>query len=64
MKFLHTSDWHLGKLFHEKSLIEDQKHVLNQILERMQKAYRSNSPYAALVVSGDIYDRAMPPPKR
>ena len=61
MKFLHTSDWHLGKLFHEKSLIEDQKHVLNQILERMQEAYRSNSPYAALVVSGDIYDRAMPP---
>ena len=49
MKFLHTSDWHLGKLFHEKSLIEDQKHVLNQILERMQEAYRSNSPYAALV---------------
>lgn len=61
MKFLHTSDWHLGKLFHEKSLIEDQRHVLNQILETMKNAYESGSPYAALVVSGDIYDRAMPP---
>ena len=61
MKFLHTSDWHLGKLFHEKSLLEDQAFVLDQIFEIMKAAAAKGEPYAALVVSGDIYDRAMPP---
>ena len=61
MKFLHTSDWHLGKLFHEKSLIEDQEYVLNQIIDIAKKAEEKGEPYAALVVSGDIYDRALPP---
>lgn len=61
MKFLHTSDWHLGKLFHEKSLIEDQEYVLNQIISTALQAKKQNSPYAALIVSGDIYDRSMPP---
>ena len=61
MKFLHTSDWHLGKLFHEKSLIEDQAFVLNQILRIAEDAKKNGTPYAALVISGDVYDRAMPP---
>ena len=57
MKILHTSDWHLGKLFYEKSLIEDQEYVLNQIIDIAKKAEEEGSPYGALVVSGDIYDR-------
>lgn len=61
MKILHTSDWHLGKVFHEKTLIEDQKFVLDQIISVMKEASASGSPYAALIVSGDIYDRAVPP---
>ena len=61
MKFLHTSDWHLGKLFHERSLIEDQEYVLNQIIKIAEKAKSKKTSYAALVISGDIYDRAMPP---
>lgn len=61
MRFLHTSDWHLGKVFHGKSLIEDQKYVLNQIIATMKAASDAGRPYAALVVSGDIYDRAVPP---
>ena len=61
MKILHTSDWHLGKLFYEKSLIEDQEYVLNQIIDIAKKAEEEGSPYGALVVSGDIYDRAIPP---
>ena len=60
MKFLHTSDWHLGKVFHEKVLIEDQKFVLDQILEILASAQKKDTPYAALVISGDIYDRAIP----
>lgn len=61
MKFLHTSDWHLGKVFHEKPLIDDQKFVLNQIISVMKMASEAGDPYAALVISGDIYDRAIPP---
>ena len=33
MKILHTSDWHLGKIFHEFSFIDDQKEMLNQLLQ-------------------------------
>ncbi len=58
MKFLHTSDWHLGRLFHGVNLTEDQRHVLLQLLE----VVRDEKP-DALLVAGDIYDRAVPPPE-
>lgn len=60
MRILHTSDWHLGKIFHEYSLIEDQRHVLKQIIQTIKSAEDEKDPFAALVVSGDIYDRAVP----
>jgi DNA repair protein SbcD/Mre11 len=61
MRILHTSDWHLGKLFHEKSLIEDQAFMLDQILETIKGATAEGRPFSALIVAGDIYDRALPP---
>ncbi len=60
MRILHTSDWHLGKIFHEYFLIEDQRYVLNQILETIKTAEEEKNPFSALVVSGDIYDRSVP----
>lgn len=56
MKFLHTSDWHLGRRFHNVSLLEDQRHVLNQLVE-----YAATEAVDAVVVAGDIYDRSIPP---
>ncbi|WP_070966206.1 exonuclease SbcCD subunit D [Vibrio sonorensis] len=56
MKFLHTSDWHLGRHFHNISLLDDQKAVLEQI-----SAYIESNPVDALVIAGDIYDRTVPP---
>ncbi|NVD08040.1 exonuclease SbcCD subunit D [Vibrio sp. JPW-9-11-11] len=56
MKFLHTSDWHLGRQFHNVSLLDDQKVVLQQIIE-----YVTHHPVDALVIAGDIYDRSVPP---
>jgi exonuclease SbcD len=56
MKFLHTSDWHLGRQFHNVSLIEDQKHVLNQLLD-----YIDGEAVEAVIIAGDVYDRAIPP---
>lgn len=60
MRILHTSDWHLGKVFHEYSLIEDQRFVLKQIIETLKKGKEENRPFSALLVSGDIYDRSVP----
>ncbi|KOO12608.1 hypothetical protein AKJ18_23055, partial [Vibrio xuii] len=56
MKFLHTSDWHLGRQFHNVSLLDDQKAVLDQIL-----SYIQSHPVDALVIAGDVYDRSVPP---
>lgn len=55
MKFLHLSDLHLGKRLHECSLLEDQTHILDQILA----AVRDERPDGALL-AGDIYDKALP----
>lgn len=63
MKFLHTSDWHLGKVFFEHSLVEDQKHFLDQIIDELSKAESDGKSYDALIVAGDIYDKAIPSPE-
>lgn len=56
MKFIHTSDWHIGRQFHNVSLLEDQQHVLNQLIDHIEK-----DSVDALVIAGDIYDRSVPP---
>lgn len=55
MRFLHTADWHLGRLFHTVSLIEDQAHLLAQLIDLI----RDSRP-DAVIVAGDVYDRAVP----
>lgn len=61
MKFLHTGDLHLGKTFYERSLIQDQQQVLEQLTQELTSD--SANPYQALVIAGDVYDRAVPPPE-
>ena len=56
MKFLHLSDFHLGKLVHGQSMLEEQEAVLEQILELVQE----HQPDAVLLC-GDLYDRPVPP---
>ena len=56
MKFIHTSDWHIGRQFHNVSLLEDQRHVLNQLVEHIQR-----EAVDAVVIAGDVYDRSVPP---
>ncbi len=55
MKFFHLSDLHIGKQLHGFSLIEDQKYILDQILDLICE----RKPDAVLV-AGDIYDKSMP----
>ena len=56
MKILHTSDWHLGRQLHGVSLLEDQRHVLDQLTGKL-----TSENIDALVIAGDVYDRSLPP---
>jgi exonuclease SbcD len=58
MKFLHTADLHLGKVFHEHPLIEDQRYMMDRLAEIL-----SDSSFAALLIAGDVYDRSIPSPE-
>jgi exonuclease SbcD len=56
VRFIHTADWHLGRLLHSVHLTEDQAHVLDQFVDLV----RQERPHAVLI-AGDVYDRAVPP---
>jgi exonuclease SbcD len=55
MRILHTSDWHLGRTFHGHSLEDDHEAFLEWLLEEAKRRQ-----VAAVVVAGDVYDRAIP----
>jgi len=56
VRFIHTGDWHLGKLLRERQLIEDQEFALGSLV-RLVEELRPD----AVVVAGDVYDRAVAP---
>lgn len=56
MKLLHLADLHIGKIIYEQSLLEDQKYMLKQIEKIIE-----NEKIDAVLISGDIYDRSVPP---
>lgn len=56
MRFIHTSDWHIGRQLHNQSLLEDQAYVLDQIV-----ALAEHHTVDAVIIAGDIYDRSIPP---
>ena len=55
MKFFHLSDLHIGIKLYNRDLLEDQKIVLRQIVEQAGKECPD-----AIVIAGDIYDKAIP----
>ena len=56
MRFVHLSDLHLGKRVNDFSMIEDQRFILERILEIIDK----EKPQAVLI-AGDVYDKPVPP---
>jgi DNA repair protein SbcD/Mre11 len=56
MRILHTSDWHLGRTLHGVDLLEHQAAYLDHLVEVARA-----EDVRAVVVSGDVYDRAIPP---
>ncbi len=57
MRFIHTADWHLGRILFGVHLTEDQEYLLRQLEEIV-----INRKPDAIIIAGDIYDRAVPPP--
>lgn len=57
MRLLHTSDWHLGRTFHGQDLLADQEAVLGALTD-LAVRHRVD----AVLISGDLYDRAVPSP--
>lgn len=55
MRFFHLSDLHIGKQLHHYSLLEDQKHILEEVL-----GYVKEKKPDAVVIAGDIYDKTVP----
>ena len=56
MKLFHISDLHLGKRMYEFSMLEEQRELLSQILRKIDEEQPQ-----ALLISGDIYDKPVPP---
>src|SRR3954452_5781667 len=56
MRLLHTSDWHLGRAFHRASMLDAQAGFIGHVVTTVRE-----HGVDAVVVSGDVYDRAVPP---
>lgn len=57
MRFLHTADWHLGRIFYGQYLTEDQAHVLEHQFFSILKDEKIDG----ILLAGDVFDRAVPP---
>ncbi|MFF2929783.1 exonuclease SbcCD subunit D [Streptomyces mirabilis] len=56
MRILHTSDWHLGRAFHRVNMLDAQAGFIGHLVATVREY-----DVDAVVVSGDVYDRAVPP---
>lgn len=55
MKFIHTADWHLGKLLKEHSMTEDQAWLLeHRFLSLLDEENRTSSFWQAMYTTGPI----------
>ena len=55
MKMLHLGDLHFGKAVNGFSMLEDQRYIVNQIYELIEREH-----IEAVLMAGDIYDRSIP----
>ena len=56
MKFIHTSDWHLGKSLEGHSRLEEQEKFCSDFIELVK-----SNDIDMIVIAGDIYDTSNPP---
>ena len=56
MKFIHTSDWHLGKTLEGNSRLEEQEMFLNDFVDIVEQ-----NDIDMVIIAGDMYDTSNPP---
>jgi len=56
MRFFHLSDLHLGIRVNEFSMLDDQWHIIREIV-RLAKEHKPD----AVLIAGDVYDKSVPP---
>jgi exonuclease SbcD len=57
VRIVHTSDWHLGRSFHQVGLLGAQVQFVDFLVDLVR-----TEGVEAVLVSGDVYDRALPSP--
>lgn len=57
MRLVHTSDWHLGRTFHQVGLLAAQAQFVDWLVQLVR-----SERLDAVLISGDVYDRALPSP--
>ncbi|HEU4388832.1 MAG TPA: exonuclease subunit SbcD, partial [Blastocatellia bacterium] len=57
MRFLHTSDWHLGKTLKSRSRRDEHEAALAEILDIARR-----EKVDCLLITGDVFDSHAPPP--
>lgn len=55
MKFIHLGDLHLGRYLGDFDLIDDQRYMLDQIIEIIRQ-----KSVDAVLIAGDVYDKSVP----
>jgi exonuclease SbcD len=55
VKFLHTSDWHIGKTLKSRNRLEEQTRVLKEIIQ-----IAVDNDVDAVLIAGDLYENAAP----
>ena len=58
MKFLHTSDWHIGRAIRGQSRLAEQEAALQQVLTHARE-----QAVDCLLLAGDVFDTAAPSPE-
>ena len=58
MRFLHTSDWHIGRKFNKVDLHSDQAEFFDWLLSVV-----SSENIDCVLIAGDVFDRANPSPE-
>lgn len=54
MKIIHTSDWHLGISLHNASLLEEQRHFVDFLINVVKE-----QNIDAIMIAGDIFDHSV-----
>ncbi|MCM1179909.1 MAG: exonuclease SbcCD subunit D [Clostridium sp.] len=60
MHFIHLADLHIGKRVNEFSMIEDQRYVLEQVLQLADWQMADGKGLDGVLIAGDVYDKPVP----